>query len=253
MNYSNVYNALIEKRQTNPISCKDCYCEKHHIIPKSEGGSNEPSNLVYLTAREHYICHLLLARIYNDGKMWAALVFMSGYTNKHNRTYKFNSRLYESAKRNLAQSLKGIPLSKEHRMKLSISHKGKKLSEEQKRKISRSQLGRKCWLKGRHHSEETKRKISESERGCLPWNTGKHLSEEHKIKIGLKHKNKQVSLETRRKMSETKKRLYQSGKIQKRFGAKTNNGMKWYNDGVNSIMAFECPAGYVTGRIKTWK
>ena len=29
--------------------------------------------------------------------------------------------------------------------------------------------------------------------------------------------------------------------------------MKWYNDGVNNIMAFECPEGYVIGRIKTWK
>ena len=223
MNYLKVYNLLIANRQQNPINRNDCYCERHHIIPKSEGGTNESSNLVYLTAREHYICHLLLAKIYNDGKMWAALVFMCGNTAKQNRTYKFNSRLYEAARHNLAQSYKGVPLSKEHRMKLSISHKGKVLSKEQKRKISKSLFGHRSWNKGSHLSEETKRKISLSEKGRKPWNTGKKLSNEHKLKIALGNKNKHVSDETKKKMSETMNRLYQSGKIQKRFGAKTNN------------------------------
>ena len=36
-------------------------------------------------------------------------------------------------------------------------------------------------------------------------------------------------------------------------GYKTGIGLKWYNDGVNNIRAFECPDGYVYGRIKTWK
>jgi hypothetical protein len=32
----------------------DMYVEKHHIIPKSLGGSNDKSNLVKLTAKEHF-------------------------------------------------------------------------------------------------------------------------------------------------------------------------------------------------------
>ena len=36
------------------------YKEVHHIIPKSCGGSNDKDNLVALTAREHYIIHMLL-------------------------------------------------------------------------------------------------------------------------------------------------------------------------------------------------
>ena len=44
------------------------YYERHHIIPKSLGGSNDPINLVYLTAREHFICHLLLTKMVT-GKM----------------------------------------------------------------------------------------------------------------------------------------------------------------------------------------
>ena len=39
------------------------YIEKHHIIPKSCGGSNKKENLVALTAKEHFICHLLLTKM----------------------------------------------------------------------------------------------------------------------------------------------------------------------------------------------
>ena len=43
------------------------YKERHYIIPKSFGGSNIKDNLVYLTAREHFIAHLLLPKI-TEGK-----------------------------------------------------------------------------------------------------------------------------------------------------------------------------------------
>ena len=76
MIYSAVYCALISKRLRNPITKDDCYCETHHIIPKSEGGLDEPDNLVNLTAREHYVAHLLLAKIYKDVKMYSAVTYM---------------------------------------------------------------------------------------------------------------------------------------------------------------------------------
>lgn len=38
------------------------YIEKHHIVPKSLGGNNLKNNIVSLTAREHYICHVLLTK-----------------------------------------------------------------------------------------------------------------------------------------------------------------------------------------------
>ncbi len=39
------------------------YFENHHIIPRSLGGNNSKSNLVKLTAREHFVCHLLLTKM----------------------------------------------------------------------------------------------------------------------------------------------------------------------------------------------
>ena len=39
------------------------YVEKHHIIPKSMGGNNSNENIAILTAREHFVCHLLLTKM----------------------------------------------------------------------------------------------------------------------------------------------------------------------------------------------
>lgn len=39
-----------------------CHHERHHIVPRSMGGTDHPDNLVYLTYREHFVCHVLLTR-----------------------------------------------------------------------------------------------------------------------------------------------------------------------------------------------
>ena len=157
MNYAAIYCALISKRLIDPISKDDCYVEKHHIIPRSEGGEDEPYNLVNLTAREHYVAHLLLARIYDDFQMWCAIKLM-GTSNKRDigRGSYFGSRLYEHAKRESAKHYStkysgvnspnyGRKASPETRMKLSEAHSGKSCAPETKRKISLAH-------KGLHHS-----------------------------------------------------------------------------------------------------
>ena len=67
-----------------------CYKEAHHIVPKCLGGSNEHDNLVDLTAREHYIAHILLAKIYG-GTLWHAVNLMG-------RLKKYSNRHYEQAR-----------------------------------------------------------------------------------------------------------------------------------------------------------
>ena len=59
MNYNKLYRRFIESR-SQPIG----YFEKHHILPKSLNGNNSKENLINLTAREHYIAHLILVRVY---------------------------------------------------------------------------------------------------------------------------------------------------------------------------------------------
>lgn len=71
MNYKKIYNSIISYRKNNiPIG----YSESHHIIPRCMGGLDDMSNLVRLTAREHFICHLLLVKIYKDTQYYYGLV-----------------------------------------------------------------------------------------------------------------------------------------------------------------------------------
>lgn len=64
----------------------DEYTERHHIIPKCFGGSNNSKNLVILTAREHFICHRLLIKMTSGvprQKMCFAVNMMMNVKNKH--------------------------------------------------------------------------------------------------------------------------------------------------------------------------
>ena len=58
--YTRWYYNIVNHAKTRTITG---YTEKHHIIPKSCGGGNSKNNLVALTAKEHFICHLLLIRM----------------------------------------------------------------------------------------------------------------------------------------------------------------------------------------------
>ena len=93
MNYQRIYEELIAFRRVNPLRKEDCYCERHHYVPRCLGGTNEAWNLVNLTAKEHFIAHHLLCKIVPDeGKHLNAFIVMRAGRNE-------NRRLYISAKR----------------------------------------------------------------------------------------------------------------------------------------------------------
>ena len=70
MNYIKIYaNIIRSARERNNMVELD-YSENHHVIPRSiakhfnnPSKAETPTNLVKLTAKEHYICHLLLVKI----------------------------------------------------------------------------------------------------------------------------------------------------------------------------------------------
>jgi hypothetical protein len=76
MNYKYHYEELIRKygRCEKP---EGVYTEGHHILPKSMGGSNESKNIVYLTAREHYLAHFLLWKLHENSQMTYAFRLMN--------------------------------------------------------------------------------------------------------------------------------------------------------------------------------
>lgn len=105
MNYIKIYDTIVENRKFNLI--KNIYAEEHHIIPKSLGGSSKKENIVRLTAREHFICHLLLTKIYALGvshqKMIKAFGMMLWCENKETQQrYKINSHLYSKLREEFA-------------------------------------------------------------------------------------------------------------------------------------------------------
>lgn len=92
MNYKHVYMRVIShakqemnsglrpKNQLDKKNFPNQYFELHHILPKSifPIWKDRKSNLVALTAREHFFCHQLLTKIYpNFDELKIALFFMS--------------------------------------------------------------------------------------------------------------------------------------------------------------------------------
>jgi hypothetical protein len=200
MNYLLHYNKLIERAKTRKL---ETYKEKHHIIPRCIGGTDAKENLVELTAREHFVAHQLLIKIYPEeaSLVYAArMICVDRYGNRvSNRLYswlkeKYSEKVSEQHKGN--SYTKGRKLSKEHCEKLSIIAKerlsvkenhpmfGKKHSEETKEKIRQKHLGVGI---GRKHTEETKQKIRDSLGDISGENHpcfGKKHSDETKKKIG---------------------------------------------------------------------
>lgn len=97
--YSIINRALSENRQYDSF-----LHERHHIIPTSLGGSNQLNNLVVLTFREHFICHILLTKFTKSShksKMHSALRMMMNKSNLNNRT--LTQRQYELARKTLSK------------------------------------------------------------------------------------------------------------------------------------------------------
>ena len=82
MDYAKIYAAFIADRKTKPDPIG--FSERHHIIPKSLGGSDEPENIIRLTPEEHYFAHLCLAQIHG-GDQWLAVHCMASMVIKATR------------------------------------------------------------------------------------------------------------------------------------------------------------------------
>lgn len=101
MNYLKHYYRLIEKAQVRVIEDKSIYTEKHHIVPRSEGGTDDPSNLVHLYPREHFLAHWLL---YRDNPTQSRGFAFNMMASTRLGIYKISSRTYAEAKEAAALS-----------------------------------------------------------------------------------------------------------------------------------------------------
>lgn len=147
--YTITYNNIINKAKSRVL---DGYGEHHHIIPKSLGGTDFKENLVKLTAREHFICHLLLTKMVTGNAKRSMTFAVWSLTNlDHSKVkgrYKVTSHRYEILKKACAKASSDL-------------HKGKVVSVETKKKQSDFRKGKQSTFKGKKQPESAKKLLAE--------------------------------------------------------------------------------------------
>lgn len=238
--YTRIYYEIIEQARSR-ILPDDVYTECHHIIPQSfykarnktgwlSGDHNAKKNLVTLTAKEHYICHLLLTKM-TEGEAYFKMVhaFMRLANGRNTKQY-ISAKRYADAKKLLSEVRKGRLCSPETREKIRQGNLNRPpMTEETRRKLSEAAKRRKGFTPegrarviaantGRTKSEEEKQKLREArarqvERQGTTMTAaareklslaakGRVLADDHKEKIAVANRGKIRSKEVRQAMSE---------------------------------------------------
>jgi hypothetical protein len=185
MNYQKIYNNIIANRLSNPING---YTEQHHILPRSLGGNDNLNNLVNLSAREHFICHYLLTRIYKDNKSaYPKMIkaFMMMMINSSNQKRYITSRRYERLRKEFSQiqSLNQLGVKNSQYGTIWIHSLKLKLSK----KISKTDTIPNGWERGRVLNFELALKLKEDKSF-----QGKSLESINKIE--KKRENKKIKI-----------------------------------------------------------
>ena len=191
------------------------YVECHHIVPNSIFKNND---VVCLTAREHFICHLLLTKMLvgpSKRKMMLALHRLT-FGNKHNNVvYVKNAKFYENIKINCLQYFS--ERSQEYWDNISPEER------------TRMRSGENNSMFGKKQKESTKKLIGQKTKDRLKDKTKHPL-------YGIGH-----SEETKKQMSEMKKK-YNAAAIKK----------KWYYNSITKQQKYfiqgQQPEGFVLGR-----
>jgi len=178
--YSRWYYQIIDSalsQDRKKIKSENLY-ERHHIIPKSLGGSDKSDNLVLLTYREHFICHWLLTKMVEDReskrKMLYALACITGKTKSNNRIV--SGWQYSTSRKSFTIATK-MPRKKGY----TTSRKGNNLSDEHIAALKGPRphtRGPKSYLQGRKLDPESiiKREATRVANGTT--NKGRRLSPE---------------------------------------------------------------------------
>jgi hypothetical protein len=158
MDYWAVYDSLMLRAINREV---DGYVEKHHIVPRCLGGSNDRENIVRLTAREHILAHKLLVRMYpSNAKLWHSLMMMG-------RIKLPVSRITAAEREAYANIRREFRYSDESRSKMSDSAKKRGRNSpgtEFSKGLSPWNKGIKNFRLGYSHSDETRAKMIETKR-----------------------------------------------------------------------------------------
>jgi hypothetical protein len=178
--YLQIYNNIIDRAKSRGKI--DVYTEKHHILPRSLGGTNDLNNLVHLTGREHFVAHRLLVKITkgdDQNKMIFALNCMMNRYNDTMERYIPSSRVYEYLRIKLSEAHKRMGRTEDHKAAISKAHTGKIVSADTRRRQSEAVKAAGPAggaIKGSTRKSSTREAISKARKGMV-------FSEEHRRKL----------------------------------------------------------------------
>lgn len=129
MNYKKLYYRFCEKFKHQDID-PNGYYEKHHIVPRHQGGTNDAANLVCVTLRQHIFLHKLRWYAYKQAGDRIAYLWRSGQTEA--------ARIASTER--LRELLTGTKLSSEFKAKLKQIHKKRMEDPASLDKIRKTQL-----------------------------------------------------------------------------------------------------------------
>lgn len=181
MNYKRLHKQLIDRAKSEQrVKGPAAYYEEHHIKPRCLGGSDDTSNKVLLTGREHFLIHWILTKLYpkNFSLIYAFNMFAQTCSARRGS----RSHLYEYARRKHA---------------LAMAH-----NESRKRKNSVT-VSTMTWLrKGdiciRVRPEELQTRLAEGYVKGRPYFVRGPPSEQTRKLIGLGNLGKKISQKARR-------------------------------------------------------
>lgn len=185
--YTRWYLALMENAKNHKREKSDgVYYESHHIIPHSMGGIEE----VLLTAKEHYIAHLLLCKM-TDGadrhKMINALIKMAFSKSKDQKRY--TARSYSLVRKLIAEKnsemFKGIPKSEQARKNMKgRSGTWKRTDEHRVAQTERLRKGIKYGDENVSKRPEVREKLKQArmKQGTIVWSDEKKALQKERMK-----------------------------------------------------------------------
>ncbi len=167
--YTRIYYRIVEHRKSNPSSEQT---ESHHIIPQCLGGTNDPDNLVALTLREHYVCHILLVKMTQGEDRMRMARAAHGFKRGRPDLKVTNSRIYEMLKREMGATAetkqrmrdawklkKARGYNNQHRIGAGhTAETRKKMSDKNAAHYARGGVN---GFAGKKHNEETRAVMSE--------------------------------------------------------------------------------------------
>jgi hypothetical protein len=184
MDYARHYERLISRARSRLL---EGYTESHHVVPRCMGGTEDRSNLVRLTAEEHFVAHQLLHKMYPEVRgLSFALIAMTGNINgRRNKLYGWirrvaglmssefmlelrNDPIYIAKHKAAMDKLRSDPAYRERMAAiLSKAHKGRVKSAEERANIAaagRNRKPRKFSEQARLNMAEARKKVWQKRR-----------------------------------------------------------------------------------------